>query len=440
MLQKCEVLIPMIAGLLLFQFAESLEFGGLSRTSAQELPSADGTQALADGVLTVVAPNIDVNEGVVYPREFAGLTPKNYSPKHIPNSATLAGQTTGVTRYRDIWQLEFAFKELRYLEVKLPLPDGNSQSAGVWYMVYRVRNLDQHLSFPVNEANGEVTPNSATRLADLDPSILPGRFFPAFQLEGWVEDLNGDYVRRGYRDRVLPAAVPQIAAAEKMTGRLRDNVEMAREDLAASDASQEFWGVATWLDVDPRINFASVSVQGLSNAFRSEKFDESAKPEVKTLQINFWRPGDSDLESSRFRLGIAFEDENPDRQRQLVQKYQLPGPELVIDRIQLQTGAPTRLGHVAADYNLETKASAIAQELDNGTVPEAVSAFLAKIDSAGTDDLTVTSTVPGSRWLVTGANGQTWTIGLQPLTWQFNGEKFEFVGPLDHFWDFRYIH
>jgi hypothetical protein len=349
-------------------------------------------------------------------------------------------------RYRDIWQLEFAFKELRYLEVKLPLPDGNSQAAGIWYMVYRVRNLDQHLSFPANEAGTEVDPNPAARLADLDPSILPGRFFPAFQLEGWVEDPNGDYVQRAYRDRVLPAAISQIATAEKMTGLLRDNVEMAREDLAKADASQEFWGVATWLDVDPRINFASVSVQGLSNAFRtessgqSETTGESAKHEVKTLQINFWRPGDSNLAESEFRLGIAFEDDNIERQRQLVQKYRLPGPELVIDRIQPETGAPTRLGYVPADFNLETKSSVIVQQLENGEVPETLLAFMARTEPAAGDNFTVTATAPGSRWTLTGADGTTWTVGLQPLTWQFNGEKFEFTGALDFFWDFRYIH
>jgi hypothetical protein len=439
MLRKCKVLVPMVVGLLLLQVGESLELSVLNRATAQGLAADQGTRTLADGVLTVVAPNIDVNEGVVYPREFAGLNPRNYVPNHLPNNATLAGQTSGVTRYRDIWQLEFAFKELRYLEVKLPLPDGNSQAAGVWYMIYRVRNLDQHLSFPANETTGEVAPNASTPLADLDPSILPGRFFPAFQLEGWVEDLNGDYILRGYRDRVLPAAVPQIAAAEKMTGQLRDNVAMARENLADSDASQEFWGVATWLDVDPRINFASVAVQGLSNAFRSQASEEAGKHEVKTLQINFWRPGDSNLEASRFRLGIAYEDEDLERQQLLVKKYRLPGPELVIDRIQLETGAPTRLGYVDADYNLESKTSAIVQELDNGEVPEAVAAFISKLD-AGAENLTVTASAPGSRWLVSGANGQTWTIGLQPLAWQVSGDKFQFVGPLDYLWDFRYIH
>jgi hypothetical protein len=439
MLRKSPFLIPVLVGLFLLQIGETLGLGNANRASAQDFSTDDGSRTLAEGVLTVVAPNIDVNEGVVYPRGFAGLTARNYTPNHLPNNATLSGRTTGVTRYRDIWQLEFAFKELRYLEVELPLPDGNSQAAGVWYMIYRVRNLNEHLSFPADETTGEFKPNKATALADLDPSILPGRFFPAFQLEGWVEDLDGGYVLRGYRDRVLPAAIPQIAAAEKMVGRLRDNVEIARENLADSDASEEFWGVATWLDVDPRINFASVSVQGLSNAFHSEQGEEAAKHEVKTLQINFWRPGDSNLEASQFKLGIAYEDENLERQQQLVQKYRLPGPELVIERIQSETGAPTRLGFVPAEFNLETKTSAIVQELDGGNVPEAVAAFIAKMDGVA-ENLSVSTAAPASRWMLSGGDGQSWSISLQPVTWQLNGEKFDFVGPLDYFWDFRYIY
>ncbi|MBL8892036.1 MAG: hypothetical protein JNL67_18825 [Planctomycetaceae bacterium] len=440
MLRKCEALIPMLVGLAFFVMVETLERGQSNRASAQEGPAEEtGSRTLADGVLTVVPPHIDVNEGVVYPRPFAGLNSPNYTPKHLPNSQTLAGRTTGVTRYRDTWQLEFAFKELRYLEVKLPLPDGNTQAAGVCYMIYRVRNLDQHLSFQANEAGAELSPNVATPLANLDPSTLPGRFFPAFQLEGWIEEPNGDYVQRAYRDRVLPAAIPQIAAAEKMAGMLLDNVEIARVDLAKVDSSVEVWGVATWLDVDPRVNFASVSVQGLSNAFQVGGSGESTKNEVKTLQINFWRPGDSNLIESQFRLGIAFEDEKAERQQQLVQKYRLPGPELVIDRIQPETGAPTRLGYVPAEFNLENRQSAIVQQLDGGEVPQALAEFIAKLEGPAAENLTVTASAPGSRWIVAGADGKTWTVGLKALTWEFNGEKFQFVGPLDYFWDFRYI-
>lgn len=440
MLRKCEALIPMLVGLAFFVIGETWDLGESNFATAQEIPAeATERRALADGVLTIVPPNIEVNEGVVYPRPFAGLKSPSYTPKHLADSQTLSGRTTGVMRYRDTWQLEFAFKELRYLDVKLPLPDGNTQAAGVWYMIYRVRNLDQHLSFQAKEGGAELGPNAATPLASLDPSTLPGRFFPAFQLEGWVEELNGDYVQRAYRDRVLPAAIPQIAAVEKMTGMLRDNVEMAREDFSKVDSSAEVWGVATWLDIDPRINFVAVSVQGLSNAFQGGSADESTKNAVKTLQINFWRPGDANLVESEFQLGIAFEDEILERQRQLVQKYRLPGPELVIDRIQPETGAPTRIGHIPAEFDLESRRSAIVQQLDGGEVPESLAKFMSELEGPAAENLTVTAAVPGLRWILAGADGKAWTIALKPLTWEFNGEKFQFVGPLDYFWDFRYI-
>jgi len=444
MLRKCALLVRFsaclaaVAGLSCWQLTSPLPAQDL-------LGSAAGTRdalaepRLADGVLTVVPPAIDINEGVVYPRPFPGLAAGNYTPRQLATSETLQGRTQGITRYRDVWQLEFAFKELRYLEVKLPLPDGSTQAAGVWYLIYRVRNLDQHLSFPVDSASGEVTPTSDTPLAEIDPSALPGRFFPAFVLDGWVEDLTGDYVLRSYRDRVLPAAVPQIEAAEKMVGQLRDNIAMAKEDMAQRSAEQPVWGVATWLDVDPRVNFASVSVQGLSNAFRSDLSGETPQNEVKTLQINFWRPGDSNLATARFRLGIAYDDDDLNRQQQLVAKYRLPGPELVIDRIQPETGALTRLGIVPAGINLETMSSDTLNMLNNGQMPDELAQFLARFGVADADRLSVTATTPSLRWTVSAAEGQTWVVGLQAVTWQPNGEKIDFVGPLDYFWDFRYI-
>ena len=63
------------------------------------------------------------------------------------------------------------------------------------------------------------------------------------------------------------------------------------------------WGVATWTDVDPRIDFFSVYVGGLTNAYRWERHARAPiKPgdppgkgrqfARKMLQLNFWRPGD----------------------------------------------------------------------------------------------------------------------------------------------------
>ena len=398
-----------------------------------------GSRALADGVLTVVSPAIDVNEGLVYPRPFPGLNAAQYTPKLFSSKETLLGQTQGVMRYRDVWQYEFAFKELRYLDVKLPLPDGNVQTAGLWYMIYRVKNTDTHLSFPTDPNSGEVEPNTAAPLADLDPNTLPGRIFPSFLLEGWVEDLNGDYLLRAYRDRVIPAAIGQIAAAEKMDGLLLDNVQLAKQNLADPENADGLWAVATWLDVDPRINFASVAVQGLSNAFRSDQAGEERNHRVKTLQINFWRPGDSNFDNAKFRLGIAYDDEDLVRQRLLMDKYRLPGPELVIERRLAATGAPVPLGYVSANYDLQTMASPVVKALDDQSIPAEIETFLGRY-GFDTSSMNVTVTAAGDRWTISGPAGDTFTISVQPLTWQVNEEKIDFVGPLDYFWDFRYIY
>ena len=76
------------------------------------------------------------------------------------------------------------------------------------------------------------------------------------------------------------------------------------------------WGVATWTDVDPRIDFFSVYVGGLTNAYRWEDpagaYKAGDPPGTgrqftrKTLQLNFWRPGDEHLQDEKeIRFGVA---------------------------------------------------------------------------------------------------------------------------------------
>ena len=79
--------------------------------------------------------------------------------------------------------------------------------------------------------------------------------------------------------------------------------------------AQGIWGVATWEDVDPAIDFFSVFVGGLSNALKwhdpSGAYQTGDLPGKgrkflrKTLQLNFWRPGDDLAENEReIRYGI----------------------------------------------------------------------------------------------------------------------------------------
>src|SRR5258705_7761315 len=46
---------------------------------------------------------------------------------------------------RTIWNLEFSFKPMRMISIDVPQASGRMQRQLVWYMVYRVRNLGNHL-------------------------------------------------------------------------------------------------------------------------------------------------------------------------------------------------------------------------------------------------------------------------------------------------------
>jgi hypothetical protein len=85
--------------------------------------------------------------------------------------------------------------------------------------------------------------------------------------------------------------------------------------VSGDRAARDVWGVATWADVDPRIDFFSVYVGGLTNAYRWEDAAGGYKPgdppgrgrefARKMLQLNFWRPGDELFQSEHeFRYGV----------------------------------------------------------------------------------------------------------------------------------------
>lgn len=416
-------------------------------TQAQGLLGEDTTRRLAPGVLTSVPPNIDVAEGVVYPRRIPGLNIPDYTPSTFPASETLKGQLGARIRYHDVWQLDFAFKSLRHMTVELPVADGRTQQAVVWYMVYRVRNLNKQLSWVDDEERGGKVPNLETPIDQLDSTSLPGRFFPSFLLEGWVEEAD-QYSMQAYRDTVLPQAVEQIAVEERLNGKLLDNVEIAKRMMEpATQSSEGVWGVATWLDVDPRINFVTVSVQGLSSAFRSDlDGDEDGEThQVKTLQINFWRPGDADLQGDVFRPGILIDGRLP-RQLSLAKKYRLPGPDLTVYRTDPQTLVTSRIGRVSADYDLDTLESSAITELTNQQVPASLADFLKKYGFENAENYSVQTSVEPSAeanmgsWTLTDPDGVKFSVQVEPIVWRAKDGKMEFVGGLDYFWDYRYIH
>ena len=111
--------------------------------------------------------------------------------------------------------------------------------------------------------------------------------------------------------------------------KLHNSVEIGRVPIELSDEriDRSVWGIATWEDVDPRMDFFAINVGGLTNAFRMAPPDSpptaDGTPRVlaKTLQLNFWRPGDAVLQhESEFHFGVPI-DADPVAQEKILEKY-----------------------------------------------------------------------------------------------------------------------
>ena len=143
------------------------------------------------------------------------------------------------------------------------------------------------------------------------------RFIPQFVLSMKDRDREGERIRKAYLDRILPAALQSISRRELPDGQLFNSAQMSERLIAVEKgrSSRGTWGVVTWEDVDPEIDYFSVYVGGLTNALQwqdpSDAYQLGDPPGTgrkflrKTLQLNFWRPGDEYGENEReIRYGV----------------------------------------------------------------------------------------------------------------------------------------
>ncbi|RIK81114.1 MAG: hypothetical protein DCC67_08550 [Planctomycetota bacterium] len=278
-----------------------------SAASAAGLPAPG---AFAPGVLTVIPPDVDRGDALsvhelVEVRANQGL---QWDPSAMSKSRTLYEMAASVAFPQDVYCLELAFKPLRMIEVDVPQPNGRLQRKLVWYMVYRVRNTGVGLSAEIKPDGTYVTAAKGQE---------PVRFIPEFVLVSH-DRARGERVRKAYLDRIVPTALTAIRARELPDGQLLPSTELPLHELRieAGRAEQGLWGVAMWSDVDPQIDFFSVYVRGLTNAYRwtdvAGEFKLGDPPGAgrqftfKTLQLNFWRPGDElDQDEREIRFGVA---------------------------------------------------------------------------------------------------------------------------------------
>ena len=335
----------------------------LARPAAAQRPG----RTFAAGVLTTIPPAPEAQELFSGPQPLVEIPAvmKNgkYEPKLSSASSTVYEKSQNVLLRRTIWNLEFSFKPMRMIYVDVPQSSGRMQRQLVWYMVYRVRNPGQHLKpkgLITSEslvAAGEAPNPNEEVLTLIDPQVPETkelyekfkettdevevfgrkttelRFFPHFVLH------STEY-KKEYLDQVIPAALAPIKARE-FPGRedtpVHNSLTISELPLPVSqDASSGVWGVVTWAHIDPRIDYFVVHVQGLTNAYKFEDpagaFQAGDVPGTgrkllkKTLQLNFWRPGDTvDPKEEEIHFGCRL-DPDPGEQQKILQEYGIEKP------------------------------------------------------------------------------------------------------------------
>lgn len=294
---------------------------------AADAPAAESAskyRKFAPGVLTTIPPNRSEAEVVDTPVEGSqdafeqrkdivelttGFPEGDWTPEFSPKTKLLKQKATGIIPRRGIWQLEFTFLPLRLIEVDIPQPDGTFKRRVVWYMVYNVKNTGDHLT-PVQQEDGLYQIEEADTEGELRAAIGPIRFFPIFTLHTHEDD-------KEYTDELIPVAVRAIQRKETPNRKLLNTTEISRQPIPLSEegVDRSVWGVVTWTGIDPRTDYLSVYVRGLTNAYRYHDPPGAWQPgdppgkgrqfEYKTLKINFYKPGDEfRTVEDQIRLGI----------------------------------------------------------------------------------------------------------------------------------------
>ena len=190
------------------------------------------------------------------------------------NEREIVPQLTANDR-EDIWTLHFRFQDPRIIVEKVPARGTKI----VWYMVYRVYNLD--------------------------PRKEPVTFVPDIEL------VTLDRHTR-HPDEILPSVEEAIRKREDPTGKfnIKNSVTITADQIPVSSPDsypRAITGVAIWTGVDdpipgvkdqpPKTNKFSIFVAGLSNGYTEERPVDQPGVKIikrKTLQLDFERLGAGD--------------------------------------------------------------------------------------------------------------------------------------------------
>lgn len=395
---------------------------------------------LAPGVLKTIPTTLDVRDSFSLPMPLPGINAQPYQPQTLPRQVTLHERSRRVVLFRDVWQYEFSFTGLRQMARPIRQPNGQVTQENIWYMVYRIRNLGKSMGFEQVKAN----PNFDRQLYELQKNKQAADtktdFLPRFTIEGWVIPAEKtEYEKAVYRDFIDPALVKRVQQKEDPGRRLLSTIEMSQVNLPViqDPAADGAWGVAVWRDVDPRIDYLSVYVSGLTNAYRIKQ-DANGKIELdqKTLQLNFWRAGDTVSEAEdEVDYGIPLVNDAR-RQVLITRRYALPGPILRVYHESPTANRSVLIAETDGQVSLETFDSALTPKLDQGELPDAVSVA---IEGSGLEipgNVALKTLIPGQKWSMN-MGEEVYTLALEPQYWEPDFGKIRFIKSLDHLWIYR---
>lgn len=288
-------------------------------------PSYQQETLFAPGVVTVIPPAPNPEETFDGPQtlqslldahpeiQWGGESHPDGAPHFDPRSRTLVEMAKQVILRREIYCFELSFKPLRQIYIDIPRPDGRMQRKLVWYMVYRIRYRGGDLR-PAADTVAGVPLYKRVEGIRYDSRYV----FPMLVLRNHLTDTR-------YVDQILPTATEKIRIREQITAELHNSVEISKIKVpySSDEDAPGVWGVATWTDVDPNLDFVSVEFFGLTNAFQQDGEGDEAPYRRKVLQLNFYRPGDTIRQTEDLiRFGVpAYEDEA--EQDYILQQYGL---------------------------------------------------------------------------------------------------------------------
>lgn len=259
---------------------------------------AQAERKLAPDALNVIKSSVEFGETFQGPVDLPIVVQHpelSWQPNTAPQSDTLLEMAKQVTFRGPVYCMEFAFKPVRTMEMDVNTANGVERKL-VWYLLYRVTYRGNDYQ-PVIEKDNFDNPVFGK------PSQVSAkwvRFMPNFWLQS--KGLKSTIKEQRLLDIVLPNAVARIAAEERITGPLYDSMTIQRQKV---ELGQSMWGVATWTDIDPNMDFFTIEVKGLTNAQRIQLEGDKLKYLHKTLVLNFFRPGDTiNIGADKIQYGV----------------------------------------------------------------------------------------------------------------------------------------